>query len=770
MADPDDLLIHPDVLIQPVGRLSVEIRRRLNAEDSDFTVSRRRSRRPSSVIDSASARLLEQFRTPHTLAEAVAEEARITGLEPETLLASASGVLQELFERGILVRASLATSDQPRLQRGDDFQGAEVLRLIHRMEDTEVYLIEWHRRTAVLKWIRKNEGRWLGRFRRETEILGRLSDSGVTPELLETGEEQGCPFLILEHFPGVDAETATRPLAARGRYREEREWAVRLVSLYATLHRAGIVHGDVHPRNILVDREGVMRLIDFGFGQLVSHPEPATPGGVAFYFSPELAAAEIAGASFAPSRESEQYSLAAMLFRLLFGVHYCAFQLNRAGLLRQVLDAEPIAAPEGSWSDLEGVLHRALAKDPAERFGDLDGLAAALTSLDPPPAAPAIGRIGTGFAECYRALIRDSAPGGSWLTEDMPAPFSSVKFGAAGVAFALLRMADALGDGELLAAAEIWSRRAARRIGERGAFECPELGLVPERIGYRSPFHNASGVYWVEAMIAAAQGAESRQKAALQGFLETSALPGAGPDLALGDAGTLLACAFLLARTPNPRQPLRQGLLALGDELAAGLFRHADLGESPQRAPGFLGMAHGWTGCLFAALMWARATRAPPAPFLLGQLDELAALGRPRGRGRCWPVRLAKPEEALTGWCHGSAGYVLLFNLAAELTADSRYHELADDAAWDAWDDGSITASLCCGLVGRAYALLSRHRSSGDPGWRRRAEDLTYRAARRGQFGDAHRRSLYKGQLALSMLSAEVDRGSSVDFPCVEDS
>ncbi len=770
MSELDDLQLHPDVSLLPIESLDAEVRCRLDAEITDFAVSRQRSRSPAMLVDSAAARLLERFRTPNTLANAVKAEALASDLEPSALLEKAAGLLSNAIRRGILCAPVLAGEDRPRLEPGDEIFGAEVLGTLQRMEDSEVYLLRREDRCAVLKWIRQPGPGMRTQLGREEEALAALRGSGLAPELLEAGEEDGYPYLIFEHITGVDAEAATRAWLERKDRRRLARLAARLAEAYAALHFAGIVHGDVHPRNVLIGRDDTIRLIDFGLAHFVGEEEPPKPGGVALYYSPELAAAELRAAPFVPSFESEQYSLAAMLFRLVLGRHYCDFRLNRQAMLLQVLEEAP--ACEGSeppWPAMTSVLCRALAKDPAERFPGMAEFAAALAAAAPREMAAAfLADIAPRFARQCDSLIRQVSLDGLWLKQALPAPQASVNLGAAGVAFALCRMSDALENPELLAAADLWSQRALGGLAEPEAFASAEPEFSPKT---RSVFHGSSGVFWVEGLLASAWGDARRQKVALEGFLEAcQASPSDRAELAMGDSGILLACSTLLVRVVDSGSLLSKQLITLGNELAESLWHDASLGPSPLRTEGYLGMAHGWAGCLFAALQWAQVSSSPLPSMWVEHLDELAALARPRGRGLRWPLRPSQPEGEMTGWCHGSTGYLLLFQLAADVTGEGRYHELAEGAAWDVWDDGSTMAgSLCCGLTGRAYGLLSRHRSTGDSQWRARAEQLADRALRTKQFGDSFRHSLFKGELALSMLAADITGEVVTGFPCLEE-
>ena len=81
----------------------------------------------------------------------------------------------------------------------------------------------------------------------------------------------------------------------------------------------------------------------------------------------------------------------------------------------------------------------------------------------------------------------------------------------------------------------------------------------------------------------------------------------------------------------------------------------------------------------------------------------------------------------MSGWCNGACGYVFLWTLAHRLLGDPRYLELAQGAAWRSWDAPEQNVTLCCGLAGRAYALLNLYRHTNETVWLDRARDLAAR-------------------------------------------
>jgi serine/threonine-protein kinase len=898
------LVLPGDVLLVPVADLSAGARLQLNCQDGDVAITRPRLRTPSRLVSAGAAELLREFASPSTVVEAVIRRSRACGADPEATLEGAYPLLARLVREGFLVSASDA--DARRIEAswdaGECIAGWIVQCCLQVIEDTEVYQVRagGAGREAALKIERPAGGRSaparegiVARLDREAAILAHLAgvDPGaagrrdavaagasgppgagapVAPRLLAAGWWRERRFLALEWCAGIDALTA----AAEARERGVQEGRAAVLALcqavagaYANLHRLGVLHCDVHPRNVLVPAGGGVRLIDFGFAGWRFAPAglaPAERGGVAFYLEPEYAAAALAGqAPPAVSVAGEQYAVAAMLYLLASGVHYLDFSLERETMLRQIAERPPRTFAErgaGAWPELEAVLGRALAKAPADRYPSLDALAAALQAVPaaaglpamaampaPPSAAPVSGaraagpaRPGAASVASLGAAMRRSVPAAELLVEMLSRvrpggrlwesglpepPFASVQFGAAGIALALYRMALAREEAELLSQADLWSARAASAVDGGGsgadpAFYSPRLDITPETVGRASLLHTAPGVRCTEALIANALDDRAGAARAAAAFVAAARRPCPSPDLALGRSGLLIGGALLLDAlggaagapdlrpaatqlprvSPQPQAPLPD-LLALGDELLAGIWRQ--IGPLPPLSgwlePPNLGMAHGWAGYLYATLRWCRAAARPFPAGLAARLDELAAGAESWGRGARWRWhgaslaeghRHAAPAMArwMAGWCNGSAGMVHLWTLASRMPGLSspadpgaaprghaaaglrRWQQLAHAAAWHAWEANDQVESLCCGLAGRAYALLDLYQAGAGEEWLDRARILADRAAASAAAApeapdDAQPHSLYRGQLGIAVLAADLERPEAAAMP-----
>lgn len=784
MAITDPLILSRDVILVPVAELPEETRARFSHEEGDWAITHPRSRTPSRILDAPSAALIEQFRAPKTIAEAVICFSREHGTDPETTLEEAYPLLQRLLASGFLVEESAAEAEgiKPSLHPGEEVAGFTVIACVQGLEDTELYLVRLPGGGAGALKIERPAvaGRSGGLFEREEAILRRLDGDGC-PLLLASGTleqdlQGGRRWLVTQWFSGVDAATAAHDLPRP----ELLALARRIAEAYAGLHARGIVHADVHLRNILVGADGGVRLLDFGYSRWDAAPAGlADPprAGVAFFYEPEYAAATRAGQDPPDaSPAGEQYAVAALLYALFAGAHPRDYSLDKDEMLRQIAEEPPLPFAERGadpWPEVEEVLRRALAKDPAQRFSSMADFAAALASL-PEAARPAPRPRANDLADAEALLERvleRLRPGGELFEKGVPAaPTASVNYGAAGVACALYRIALSRADGELLALADVWAERAAALAGTAGAYYNPEIQIDEAMIGPAALYHTAPGIHATRALIAHAQSFEGLRDEAVGAFLQAAADPGPNQDLTLGRSGLLLGGALLLDTLPDGET--RRRLTAWGEALRQGLWEELDA-QPPIRddEPEVnLGLAHGWAGHLYAALRWSRSAGAALPGRLGERLEELAACAHPWGRGVRWRWHGVEGAVAMPGWCNGSAGYLFLWTQAAEVLREPRWRELAERTAWNTWESTDTVTSLCCGLAGRAYALLSFWRQGGGEEWLRRARILANRAARGAAHPDAETPdSLYKGALGVAALAADLGRPEEAAMPLFEE-
>ncbi|MDQ3937576.1 MAG: protein kinase [Chloroflexota bacterium] len=153
------------------------------------------------------------------------------------------------------------------------------------------------------------------RLKAEVESAGRIAHPHVLP-LLDARLTDSEAALVFPYLPGETL--ATRLAGGQMEPREAAQIAAEIADALAAAHRAGVVHRDVKPSNILLAAEGGARLLDFGISQVVDSAagEPGS-GGMTVGTLPYMAPEQLAGAP--PSPANDVYALGALLYEMLSG-------------------------------------------------------------------------------------------------------------------------------------------------------------------------------------------------------------------------------------------------------------------------------------------------------------------------------------------------------------------------------------------------------------------------------------------------------------------
>ena len=225
------------------------------------------------------------------------------------------------------------------------------------------------------------------KFLREAQIIGQLSNPSIV-QLYDVGvDERGIPFLVMEYIAGKTLEHHLDP--SKLTPRRACAWAADLAGALAVAHRAGILHGDVKPGNILVTAENKVKLGDFGVARYASQVSGSGRlMGTPAYLAPEQIQGEPQDA------RSDQFALGIVLYQMLTGGR--PFDGSSVGAVcAQILKADPEPPSRRNPAvppALDRVVFRCLAKNPKDRFASCEELASALYPLarsSPQPAAPA---------------------------------------------------------------------------------------------------------------------------------------------------------------------------------------------------------------------------------------------------------------------------------------------------------------------------------------------------------------------------------------------
>jgi serine/threonine protein kinase len=775
----EGLLILPkDIRVVPVSGLPREMRAEIGVGDDGFAITRPLARVPSKIVDAQSWALLEQFKEPKTLVDAVLHYSRAANAKPSEVFDEAFPLLESLYQTRLLVKAESedVSAIKPSLATGDVVAGWEIVRNIQTLADTELYQVRTPEgEVAALKIERAEAPRHVASsFDQEARLLFLLMDHSAVPKLIASGVEGKRHFLVMEWRQSGDVMAAAARLRAGSDPHAVVGLCAAILESYAELHESGVLHGDVHPKNLLVSPDGKPTILDFGLASTNSLPA-ATRGGVGAFFEPEYARAVLAAKKPpAVTALGEQYSVAALIYMLLSGAPYADFAVEREAMMRQIAEVPP--APLAARNcfghpAVEGVLQRALSKQSGKRWTSMRQFSDAFReaadddlqtserfSLKARSAAPDF---------VNRVLDRIAVPSRNLGCRDVQSPVASVTYGAAGIACALHRIAVVRQDGELFARADTWAEFAASLESDPQAFFEPSIGIQPLTVGSVSPYHTRSGIHTVRALLAHARGDSAALNQAVGLFLEASREPNKNLDLTLGRGSTLMALSLIVGAAG-----IQEQLVEFGNKLLASVWDELDsqppIAECESIA--YLGMAHGWAGILYFSMCWARLVGAEPYRHVATRLDELARFAIPTDSGIVWPWSRRRKGETMPGWCNGNAGFLFLWTLAHEMCGYPRFLALAQQTAPEVARAEEAGASLCCGATGQAYALLNLYRHTGDRKWLEGAQHLAGDALEIVQLAEARGEpamplSLYKGELGLAVLLEDLRRPESAVMP-----
>lgn len=219
------------------------------------------------------------------------------------------------------------------------------------------------------------------RFRREAMAATRLNDPHIVG-IYDTGEENGLQYMVMQYVQGTDLKAYIKknyPIALP----QVIDIMEQVLSAVEAAHAHGIIHRDLKPQNILIDENKNIKITDFGIAVAVSQnslTQTNTLMGSVHYLSPEQARGSIA------TKKSDIYSLGIILYELLTGK--VPFEGENAVSIaikhfREEIPSVRSVNPHIP-QPLENVVIRATAKDPADRYENVNKMADDLqTSLDP---------------------------------------------------------------------------------------------------------------------------------------------------------------------------------------------------------------------------------------------------------------------------------------------------------------------------------------------------------------------------------------------------
>jgi len=223
-------------------------------------------------------------------------------------------------------------------------------------------------RTVAVKVMREqfsSDPTFVERFRREAQAAAGLTHENIAG-IYDTGTDGELHYIVMEFVEGENLEERLRrdgPLAPQAAIGV----ALQVVAALEAAHRRGIVHRDIKPHNILVNREGRVKVTDFGIAKAIAASSQTETGlimGSVHYFSPEQARGDPAGP------QSDLYSLGCVLFEALTGRRPFEGANPVAVAHKQIYDPPPLPSefrpdlPE----EVESIVLKCLEKSLARRY------------------------------------------------------------------------------------------------------------------------------------------------------------------------------------------------------------------------------------------------------------------------------------------------------------------------------------------------------------------------------------------------------------------
>ncbi|OWQ48077.1 hypothetical protein CDL60_05685 [Roseateles noduli] len=253
---------------------------------------------------------------------------------------------------------------------------------IHR--EVAIKLIRRQREDAEDAEEAAREDSTSARFRNEARAVGRIAHPGVVTihdfgEVTSADGMKGYAFLVMELVDGrgldqiLKREMPTPPLA----------WSLgvldQLLDALASAHAQGVWHRDIKPGNLLITRDGRVKLTDFGIARIADHhlTQAASQIGTPGYMAPE----QILGGAI--DHRADVFACGVLLYRLTTG--RMPFSGVPEAVMYQTLHQLPPTPtslrPGELPESLDAVVRRAMARDPEDRFPDAAALRAALASV-----------------------------------------------------------------------------------------------------------------------------------------------------------------------------------------------------------------------------------------------------------------------------------------------------------------------------------------------------------------------------------------------------
>lgn len=254
-------------------------------------------------------------------------------------------------------------------------QGSGGMSVVYRAMDVELG------RNVAVKILRPSlttDPTFLERFRNEARAVAKLSHPNIVT-VYDVRQDGPTHYIVMELVEGTDLKRIIRDFGVLPVDRAL-NFAIQICAGIGFSHRSGLVHADIKPQNILITKEDVVKITDFGIAQALSDTQPGQRQdmvwGSPHYFAPEQARGE------KPSPASDVYAIGIVMFEMLTG------RLPYGGATQRDLALAHIQQPIPLVSDinpavpekLAQIVYKIMSKEPSARYSMADQLGHVLIS------------------------------------------------------------------------------------------------------------------------------------------------------------------------------------------------------------------------------------------------------------------------------------------------------------------------------------------------------------------------------------------------------